>query len=109
MDLAQWLDEKAFGPQQPSARARGYVYVRSEYPHAIATLNDAIARAEAAGFLGSDVLGSGRAFHLQVRKAAGAYVCGEETALLESLVRQARTNTSIADPISRVAIVIHAA
>ncbi|MGE0673614.1 MAG: formate dehydrogenase beta subunit [Methylibium sp.] len=64
---------------------RGYVYVRSEYPHAIATLNDAIARAEAAGFLGSDVLGSGRAFHLQVRKAAGAYVCGEETALLESL------------------------
>lgn len=64
---------------------RGYLYVRSEYPHAIATLNDAIARAEAAGFLGGDVLGSGRAFHLQVRKAAGAYVCGEETALLESL------------------------
>ncbi|MDP1791221.1 MAG: NADH-ubiquinone oxidoreductase-F iron-sulfur binding region domain-containing protein [Methylibium sp.] len=64
---------------------RGYLYVRSEYPHAIATLNEAIARAEAAGFLGNDVLGSGRAFHLQVRKAAGAYVCGEETALLESL------------------------
>ncbi|WP_353093175.1 NADH-ubiquinone oxidoreductase-F iron-sulfur binding region domain-containing protein [Methylibium sp.] len=64
---------------------RGYLYVRSEYPHAIAMLNDAIARAEAAGFLGGDMLGSGRAFHLQVRKAAGAYVCGEETALLESL------------------------
>ena len=63
----------------------GYLYVRSEYPHAIATLNDAIARAEAAGFLGSDLLGSGRAFQLIVRKAAGAYVCGEETALLESL------------------------
>jgi formate dehydrogenase iron-sulfur subunit len=64
---------------------RGYVYVRSEYPHAIATLTAAIARAEVAGFLGQDVLGSGRAFHLEVRKAAGAYVCGEETALLESL------------------------
>jgi formate dehydrogenase iron-sulfur subunit len=63
----------------------GYIYVRSEYPHAIATLNAAIARAEAAGFLGADVLGSGRAFRLIVRKAAGAYVCGEETALLESL------------------------
>ena len=63
----------------------GYLYVRSEYPHAIATLNEAIARAEAAGFLGDDLLGSGRAFQLIVRKAAGAYVCGEETALLESL------------------------
>ena len=63
----------------------GYLYVRSEYPHAIATLNDAIARAEAAGFLGDDLLGSGMSFKLIVRKAAGAYVCGEETALLESL------------------------
>ena len=64
---------------------RGYVYVRSEYPHAIATLNAAIALAEAGGFLGANVLGSGKAFHLQVRKGAGSYVCGEETALLESL------------------------
>ena len=64
---------------------RGYVYVRSEYPHAIATLNAAIALAEAGGFLGTNVLGSGKAFHLQVRKGAGSYVCGEETALLESL------------------------
>jgi formate dehydrogenase iron-sulfur subunit len=63
----------------------GYVYVRSEYPHAIATLNAAIARAEAAGFLGADVLGSGHRFTLEVRKGAGSYVCGEETALLESL------------------------
>ncbi len=63
----------------------GYVYVRSEYPHAIAVLNAAIARAEAAGFLGSDILGSGHHFSLEVRKAAGSYVCGEETALLESL------------------------
>jgi formate dehydrogenase iron-sulfur subunit len=63
----------------------GYVYIRSEYPHAIATMSEAIKRATAAGFLGSDIQGSGRSFHLQVRKAAGAYVCGEETAMLESL------------------------
>jgi len=64
---------------------QGYVYVRSEYPHAIAALREAIRVAEAAGRLGDDVLGSGRAFSLEVRKAAGSYVCGEETALLESL------------------------
>jgi formate dehydrogenase iron-sulfur subunit len=63
----------------------GYIYVRSEYPHAIATLNEAIARAEAVGWLGDDVLGSGQRFHLQVAKGAGSYVCGEETAMLESL------------------------
>ncbi|ROZ76587.1 NADH-quinone oxidoreductase subunit NuoF [Ramlibacter sp. WS9] len=64
---------------------QGYIYVRSEYPHAIAVLNDAIARAEAAGFLGANILGSGHRFSLEVRKGAGSYVCGEETALLESL------------------------
>ncbi|MBB2487386.1 formate dehydrogenase [Mitsuaria sp. WAJ17] len=64
---------------------RGYIYVRSEYPQAIAVLNEAIARATAAGFLGVNLLGSGRAFDLEVRKGAGSYVCGEETALLESL------------------------
>jgi formate dehydrogenase iron-sulfur subunit len=64
---------------------QGYIYIRSEYPHAIATMLEAIARATQAGFLGANVLGSGRAFHLHVRKAAGAYVCGEETAMLESL------------------------
>ena len=64
---------------------QGYIYVRSEYPYAIDTLNAAIALAEAGGFLGANVLGSSHAFHLQVRKGAGSYVCGEETALLESL------------------------
>lgn len=63
----------------------GYIYIRSEYPHAVAVMREAIARAQAAGFLGADVLGSGRAFYLEVRKAAGAYVCGEETAMLESI------------------------
>jgi len=64
---------------------QGYVYVRSEYPHAAATLREAIARATAAGFLGADILQSGKSFHLEVRQAAGAYVCGEETAMLESI------------------------
>ncbi|MFM7506779.1 MAG: NADH-quinone oxidoreductase subunit F, partial [Rubrivivax sp.] len=64
---------------------QGYIYIRSEYPHGVAALREAIARAVAAGFLGDDVCGSGRAFHLHVRKAAGSYVCGEETAMLESL------------------------
>lgn len=64
---------------------QGYVYVRSEYPHAIAMLEAAIAIATASGWLGDDLRGSGRRFHLEVRKGAGAYVCGEETALLESL------------------------
>jgi formate dehydrogenase iron-sulfur subunit len=64
---------------------RGYVYVRSEYPHAIATMNEAIRCATVARFLGADILGSSRAFTLEVRKGAGSYVCGEETAMLESL------------------------
>jgi len=63
----------------------GYIYVRSEYPHAIAALQEAIARARQAGWLGEDILGSGRRFDLEVRKGAGAYICGEETSLLESL------------------------
>jgi formate dehydrogenase iron-sulfur subunit len=64
---------------------QGFIYIRSEYPHAIATMRQAIALCESAGFLGRDVMGSGRAFALQVRKAAGSYVCGEETAMLESI------------------------
>lgn len=64
---------------------QGYIYVRSEYPHAIAVLNEAIATANQHGYLGNNILGSGKAFQLQVRKGAGSYVCGEETALLESL------------------------
>ncbi|MCL1962643.1 MAG: NADH-quinone oxidoreductase subunit F [Desulfovibrionaceae bacterium] len=64
---------------------RGYVYIRAEYPHAIATMREAIELAGQAGFLGADALGSGQAFALEVRKAAGAYICGEETAMLESI------------------------
>ncbi|HWT38123.1 MAG TPA: NADH-ubiquinone oxidoreductase-F iron-sulfur binding region domain-containing protein, partial [Paraburkholderia sp.] len=63
----------------------GHIYVRSEYPHSIATLEEAIVKARAAGWLGDSVLGSEHRFELFVAKGAGAYVCGEETALLESL------------------------
>jgi formate dehydrogenase iron-sulfur subunit len=64
---------------------KGYIYVRSEYPHAIAAMNAAIAAAQRGGFLGAHVAGSSFAFDLEVRTGAGAYVCGEETSLLESL------------------------
>ena len=64
---------------------RGYIYLRSEYPQAFATLKEAIANGIAAGVLGDDVLGSGKSFQLEVRLGAGAYICGEETSLLESL------------------------
>ncbi len=64
---------------------KGYVYIRSEYPHAIAVMNDAIAAARRGGMLGASVAGSAFAFDIEVRVGAGAYVCGEETALLDSL------------------------
>ncbi len=64
---------------------KGYVYTRSEYPHAIAVMTQAIEIARAAGVLGQSVLGSTHAFDMEVRTGAGAYVCGEETSLLNSL------------------------
>ncbi len=64
---------------------KGYIYTRSEYPHAIATMRRAITIARAACCLGPDALGAGRGFELEVRVGAGAYVCGEETAMLESI------------------------
>ena len=68
-----------------SGATKGFVYIRSEYPHAFATVQRALEIARAAGWLGADVAGSGRAFELEARLGAGAYVCGEETSLLESL------------------------
>ena len=64
---------------------QGFVYIRSEYPDAIAVLGAALEHARTAGLLGPDVLGSGRAFEMEIRVGAGAYVCGEETSLLNSL------------------------
>lgn len=65
--------------------SKGYIYLRSEYPHAHRMLDQAIEVATQHGLLGASVLGSGRPFALEVRLGAGAYICGEETSLLESL------------------------
>jgi len=64
---------------------QGYIYLRAEYPHAHAALKRAIAAAYQAHYLGPDVAGSGKRFDLEVRLGAGAYICGEETSMLESL------------------------
>jgi len=64
---------------------QGYIYLRGEYPLAEERLLHAIAEARAASLLGADILGTGVAFHLELRRGAGAYICGEETALLSSL------------------------
>ena len=64
---------------------QGYIYLRAEYPHAHAALKTAIAAAYQARYLGADVAGSGKRFDLEVRLGAGAYICGEETSMLESL------------------------
>ncbi len=64
---------------------RGYIYLRSEYPHCKAVLTEAISRAEQAGLLGNGISGSDRNFALELRIGAGAYICGEETSLLDSL------------------------
>ena len=63
----------------------GYIYIRSEYPHAFRTMKRAIAIAYENGYLGANVAGSGKRFDLDVRLGAGAYICGEETSMLESL------------------------
>ncbi|MBD0413311.1 formate dehydrogenase beta subunit [Oryzicola mucosus] len=64
---------------------KGFVYIRSEYPHAIAVMTAAVDIARKAGILGTTVLGSPNAFDIEIRSGAGAYVCGEETSLLNSL------------------------
>jgi formate dehydrogenase iron-sulfur subunit len=63
----------------------GYIYLRSEYPRALQVLNQVIASATEAGLLGENIGGSGKTFHIHVRVGAGAYICGEETSMLESL------------------------
>ncbi len=63
----------------------GWIYIRGEYPLATARLQNAIHEARAAGLLGTDVAGSGRTFDIEIRRGAGAYICGEETALFASL------------------------
>ena len=64
---------------------RGWIYLRGEYPRALRTLERAIAAARERGFLGGDVMGLGFAFDVEVRRGAGAYICGEETAIFNSI------------------------
>jgi NADH:ubiquinone oxidoreductase subunit F (NADH-binding)/(2Fe-2S) ferredoxin len=64
---------------------QGYLYIRSEYPLAITIVEHAIAEAKKYGLLGDNIFGSGHSFDLSVRRGAGAYVCGEETGLIESI------------------------
>ncbi len=63
----------------------GYIYLRSEYPHAIRTMRTAIELAREAGWLGKNIQGSDTSFDMEVRMGAGAYICGEETSMLDSL------------------------
>ncbi|MEU7718655.1 NAD(P)H-dependent oxidoreductase subunit E [Streptomyces tibetensis] len=64
---------------------QGYLYLRGEYPRALRLLEHAITQARARGLLGDDVLGQGYAFDIEIRRGAGAYICGEETALFNSI------------------------
>ncbi|MEW1795089.1 NAD(P)H-dependent oxidoreductase subunit E [Streptomyces niveus] len=63
----------------------GYLYLRGEYPRALRRLENALTQARLRGFLGDDVLGQGYAFDIEIRRGAGAYICGEETALFNSI------------------------
>ncbi|MFI9544367.1 NADH-ubiquinone oxidoreductase-F iron-sulfur binding region domain-containing protein [Streptomyces sp. NPDC052016] len=64
---------------------RGYLYLRGEYPRAIHRMQHAVDQARARGLLGDDILGQGYAFDIEIRRGAGAYICGEETALFNSI------------------------
>jgi NADH-quinone oxidoreductase subunit F len=65
--------------------SQGYIYVRGEYPYAFKIMSEAVNEARQAGILGGNILGAGLAFDIEMRLGAGAYICGEETALLESI------------------------
>ena len=68
--------------------SRGYIYVRAEYPLAVKTLRQAIMQAREHGVLGGNILGSGMDFDITIKEGAGAFVCGEETALIHSIEGQ---------------------
>ena len=72
-------------PLTPWARSEGFIYVRAEYPLAVARLKTALRVAERHGLLGNNICGTGFSFHISVRLGAGAFVCGEETALIASI------------------------
>src|SRR5207302_5043249 len=64
---------------------KGFLYLRGEYPRALHRLDGAIRQARKAGLLGPDVMGSGFEFDIEIRRGAGAYICGEETAIFGSI------------------------
>ena len=64
---------------------KGYIYIRAEYPYIVPVLENALNEAREAGLLGNNILGSGFSFDIEIRVGAGAYICGEETALFESI------------------------
>ena len=68
-----------------SGSEKGFIYIRGEYPNATSMLEGAIEKAYAHGFLGSDVMGEGFTFDVELRRGAGAYICGEETSLFNSI------------------------
>ena len=74
---------------------QGYVYIRAEYPMAVKHLENAIRQAREYGLLGSNILGTGFDFDLEIRVGAGAFVCGEETALLASVEGKQRVNQGL--------------
>jgi len=82
----------------------GYVYIRSEYPHAIKTMRRAIHILENAGWLGDDIQGSGTNFNLIIRVGAGAYICGEESSMLESIEGK-RGQVKVKPPIPAIGLV----
>jgi len=65
--------------------SKGYLYIRAEYPYIFPVLENALNESRSAGFLGENILGSGFSFDIEIRVGAGAYICGEETALFESI------------------------
>ena len=65
--------------------SKGYLFIRGEYPHAAAVLEEAVAAARQANLLGENILGTDFSFEIEIRRGAGAYICGEETALFEAI------------------------
>ncbi len=78
----------AYAISKGVAPAAGYIYIRAEYPLAVENITKAIEDAEAMGLLGDNILGSGFSFHIKIKQGAGAFVCGEETALIASIEGQ---------------------
>jgi NADH-quinone oxidoreductase subunit F len=68
-----------------TASSRGYIYLRGEYPRALRLLRNALAECRRRGYLGEDILGAGWSFDIEIRRGAGAYICGEETAIFNSI------------------------